>query len=189
MGGDGRRNPSRGGTGREEPEGCGHVTKKTGMVDGHSHLDRWALSDGRGAQSLLEDVDYDTVTSYCIQNSWRDSRKQCWWPSSKGTLKQAVGLHPVEAASGLTPETQDDLDRYVRSSTCVAVREIGLDYTRVKSANRPDLQRNVFSRDCHFANEVGTPIVIHCHLDCLTILTQNSSRAHYRCIGIASLEI
>ena len=81
------------------------LPKKQGMVDGHSHLDRWAASVGRDARSLLEGVDYDTVTSYCSQKSWRDSRKQCWWPSSKGTLKQAFGLHPVEAASGLTRQT------------------------------------------------------------------------------------
>ena len=68
------------------------------MIDDHSHLDRWAASVGRYSRSLLEGVDYDTVTSYSFQKSWRDSRKQCWWPSSKGTLKQAFGLHPVEAA-------------------------------------------------------------------------------------------
>ena len=131
-------------------------------------------------------MDYDTVTSYCFQTSWRDLRKQCWWPSSKGTLKQAFGLHPVEAVSGLTHQTQDELKRYVRSSTCVAVGEIGLDYTRVRSANGRVLQRKVFGRLCRFANEIGKPIVIHCRgmpasgvfSDCLTIMTQNPSRAH-----------
>ena len=103
------------------------LLKKQGMVDGHSKLDRWAASVGRDARSLLEGVDYHTITSYCFQKSWRDSRKQCWWPSSKGTFKQAFGLHPVDAASGLTRQTQDELERYVRSSTCVAVGEIGLD--------------------------------------------------------------
>ena len=106
------------------------LPKKLGMVDGHIHLDRWAASVGRDARSLLEGVDCDTVNSYCFQKSWRDPRKQCWWPSSKGTLKQPFGLHPVEAASGLTHQTQDELERYVRSSTCVAIGEIGLDYTR-----------------------------------------------------------
>ena len=160
--------------------------KKHGMVDGNSHLDSCPASVGRDARSLLEGVDYDTVTSYCFQKSWRDSKKQCWWPSSKGTLKQAFRLHPVEAASGLTHQTQDGLEMYVRSSTCVAVGEIGLDYTRVGSANGRDLQRKVFDRLCRFANEVGKPVVIYCRgvpasgvfSDCLTILTQNLSRAH-----------
>ena len=78
------------------------------------------------------------------------------------SLKQAFGLYPVEAASGLTRQTQDELERYVRSSTCVAVGDIGLDYTRVRSANGQDLQRKVFGRLCRFANEVGKPVVIHC---------------------------
>ena len=42
--------------------------KKQGMVD--SHLDRWAASVGRNARSLLEGVDYETVTSFCFQKSW-----------------------------------------------------------------------------------------------------------------------
>ena len=57
--------------------------------------------------------------------------QQRWWTSFKGTLKQAFGLHPVDAASGLTRQTQDDFERYVRSSTCMTVGEIGFDYTRV----------------------------------------------------------
>ena len=91
----------------------GVLPKTQGMVDGHNHLDRWAASVGRDSRSLLEGVDYDTVTSYCFQKSWRDSRKQCCWSSSKGTLKQAFGLHPVEAASDLTRETQDEFEWYV----------------------------------------------------------------------------
>ena len=138
------------------------LPKKQGMVDGHSHLDRWAVSVGRDARSLLEGADYDTFASYCFQKSWRDSRKQCWCPSSKGTLQQAFGLHPVDAASGLTRQTQDELERYVRSSTCVAVGKIGLDYTRVMGTNGRDLQRKVFGQLCRFANEVGKPVVIHC---------------------------
>ena len=45
------------------------LPKKQGMVDGHSYLDRWVISVGRDAQSLLEGVEYDTVTSYCFQKS------------------------------------------------------------------------------------------------------------------------
>ena len=75
-GGSGRRvpdirwNPSCGGTGSEDPERWGRATQ--GMADGHSHLDRWAASVGRDARSILEGVDYDTVTSYCFQKSWQD---------------------------------------------------------------------------------------------------------------------
>ena len=68
----------------------------------------------------------------------------------------------------------------------MAVGEIGLDYTRVRSANRRDPQREAFGRHCCFANEGGKPVVIHCRgeptggvfSDCLTILTQNRSRDH-----------
>ena len=72
--------------------------------------------------------------------------------------------------------------RDIRSSTCVAVGEIGLDYTRVRSANERDLQREVFGRLCRIANEVGKPVVI--------ILTQNLSCANqvywHHCSGYAA---
>ena len=45
------------------------LPKQQGKVDGHSHLDRWVVSVGRDVPSLLEGVDYDTVTSYCFQHS------------------------------------------------------------------------------------------------------------------------
>ena len=46
-------NPLRGGTGREDPEGWERATKETGMVDGHCHLDRRAVSVGKDARSIL----------------------------------------------------------------------------------------------------------------------------------------
>ena len=85
---------------------------------------------------------------------------------------------PLTLCNCYSVQTQDELDRYVRSSTCVAVGEIGLDYTRVRSANERDLQLEVFGRLC----EVGKPVVI--------ILTQNLSWANqvywHHCSGYAA---
>ena len=55
------------------------------------------------ARDKLEGFRYNTVTSYCFQRQWNEARRQEWWPSkSLGPLKQAFGLHPTEAAKGLS---------------------------------------------------------------------------------------
>ena len=74
------------------------------MYDGHSHLDRWSVEVGkREARERLAAMPYETVTSYCFSKWWLDSKRQDWWPTSRGPLKQAFGVHPTEASdTGLT---------------------------------------------------------------------------------------
>ena len=64
------------------------------MYDGHSHLDRWSVEVGkREARERLAAMPYETVTSYCFSKWWLDSKRQDWWPTSRGPLKQAFGVH------------------------------------------------------------------------------------------------
>ena len=58
------------------------------MYDGHSHLDRWSVEVGkREARERLVAMPYETVTSYCFSKWWLDSKRQGWWPTSRGPLK------------------------------------------------------------------------------------------------------
>ena len=113
--------------------------------------------------SVCQQCSYETVTSYCFSKWWLDSKRQDWWPTSRGPLKQAFGVHPTEAAdTGLTHRKYEDLKRYVQGVNCVAVGEIGLDHVRVRQDKGRDQQAEVFSRLCRLAKEVGKPVVIHC---------------------------
>ena len=134
------------------------------MYDGHSHLDRWSVEVGkREAREGLAAMPYETVTSYCLSNWWLDSKRQDWWPTSRGPLKQFFGVHPTEASdTGLTHRKYDDLKRYVQGVNCAAVGEISLDHVRVWKDKGRDQQAEVFSRVCRLAKEVGKPVVIHC---------------------------
>ena len=93
------------------------------MYDGHSHLDRWSVEVGkREARERLAAMPYETVTSYCFSKWWLDSKRQDWWPTSRGPRKQAFGVHPTEASdTGLTHRKYEDLKRYVQGVNCVAV--------------------------------------------------------------------
>ena len=105
------------------------------IYDGHSHLDRWSVEFGkREAPERLAAMPYETVTSYCFSKWWLDSKKQDWWYTSRGPLKQAFGVHPTEASdTGLTHRKYEDLKRYVQGVNCVAVGEIGLDQATQRS--------------------------------------------------------
>ena len=80
------------------------------MYDGHSHLDRWSVEVGkREARERLAAMPYETVTSYCFSKWWLDSKRQDWWPTSRGPLNQAFGVHPTEASdTGLTHRKYED---------------------------------------------------------------------------------
>ena len=65
------------------------------MYDGHSHLERWSVEVGkREARERLAAMPYKTVTSYCFSKWWLDSKRQDWWSTSRGALKQALGYTP-----------------------------------------------------------------------------------------------
>ena len=98
---------------------------------------------------------YETVTvSYCFSKWWLDSKKQDWWPTSLGPLKQAYGVHATEASEiGLTNRRYEDLKRYVQGVNCVAVGEIGLDHVRAKQDKGRDQQAEPLARVCRLARE------------------------------------
>ena len=57
--------------------------------------DRWSVAVGkREARERLAALPYKNVTSYCFSKWWVDSKRQNWWPTSLGPLKQAFGVHP-----------------------------------------------------------------------------------------------
>ena len=77
----------------------GPLPSPQGIYDGYSHLDRWSVEVGkREARERLASMQYETVTSYCFFNWWLDSKKQDWWPTSRGPLKQYFGVHHTEAS-------------------------------------------------------------------------------------------
>ena len=123
---------------------------------------------------------YDTVTSYCFSKWCLDSKKQDWWPTSQGPLKQAFEVHPTEASeTGLKHRKNENVKRYMQGINCVAVGETGLDHVRVRQDKGREQQAEVFSRVCRLAREVGKPVVIQCRgtastaKDCLWIMKGN----------------
>lgn len=89
-------------------------------------------------------------------------------------LLRAVGLHPNDAM-----QWSDDLERAlvaeIRSSSPIAIGEIGLDYYR--SADNRDVQMVAFERQLELAESFGLPVIIHqraAEQDVLKILERHS---------------
>ena len=78
-------------------------------------MDTVTWTDGPLKSERERTMLYETVTSYCFSKWWLDSKRQDWWPTSRGPLKQAFGVHPTEASdTGLTHMKYEDLKRYCR---------------------------------------------------------------------------
>ena len=86
------------------------------IYDGHSHLDCWSVEvDKREARGRLAAMPYETVTSYCFYKWWLDSKKQDWWPTSRGPPKQAFGVHSTKASeTGFRHKKYEDLKMYMQ---------------------------------------------------------------------------
>ena len=76
----------------------------------------WTAEVGkREARERLAAMPYETVTSHCFSKWWLDSKRQDWWPTSPGPLKQAFGVHSTKASdTGLTHRKYEDLKRMCR---------------------------------------------------------------------------
>ena len=122
---------------------------------------------------------YETVPSYCFSKWWLELKKQDWWPTSRGPLKQAFGVHPTEASkTGHTHRKYEHLKMYVQGVNCVAVGEIGLDHVRKRKNKGHGQQAEVFLIVCRLAREVDKHVLIHCRgtastAECLWIMKGN----------------
>lgn len=127
------------------------------LIDVHAHL-----TDGRydgGADGVIRDFK-DFGGEYIIDAGYGLS-------SSEGALKNAekyaevyctVGVHP-ENAREYSDEAEGFLSAAAKSSKCVGIGEIGLDYHY--DGYDKSLQKEIFARQIALANALGLPFVVH----------------------------
>ncbi|MDQ3656060.1 MAG: TatD family hydrolase, partial [Chloroflexota bacterium] len=140
-------------------------------IDTHAHLDDPAFDPDR--DHVLADAAAAGVRRV-INVGYRPLR----WDSTIELTRtyplvwHMLGLHPGHADEW-SPETRDQLTALVRSTSPVAIGEIGLDYFR--DGPSPALQAVAFHQQVEIATEDGLPIVIHQRAaedDLITALTR-----------------
>lgn len=150
------------------------------FVDSHFHLDlvlkRLHFRNFMHMSSELAPPDnnnsfYYGIANYVFTNNW-DS-----WAVQVGAAKQvyvSFGIHPHEAAKGVTKKQLADLEYLAGNERCVAIGEIGLDYTTrcdCKPRCRTPTECQNAMRDCQerafvsmllVADRQQLPVIIHC---------------------------
>lgn len=149
------------------------------FIDSHFHLDlilkRLHFSSFLGMSSKLAPEDsnncfYYGVANYVFPKHW-DS-----WVNQVGAAKNvfvSFGIHPHEAANGVTPKQISDVDHLAGNMKCVAIGEIGLDYTsrcRCSPCRTPSIcqrrmmesQEKAFVDMLLIARKQQLPVILHC---------------------------
>jgi TatD DNase family protein len=160
------------------------------LVDTHTHFDVEVFDQDRMAlaqQAAQQGVHSLVLIGYLAKHFDRLQRVQHQLNQQKNSpiTLLAPGLHPFY----IQQHHVDDLirlDGFLKSNTCVAVGEIGLD-TFTAEMKQPDIyqrQKDFFSQQLEIAKNHQLPVMLHirrAHGDSLAILKQH----HFKSGGIA----
>ena len=157
--------------------------REPSLVDTHSHVDllleRWECTsweelEGVCANGLRISA---VITSSCFPDRWGIDVQAL--RSTTTPVLQTVGLHP-RLAPVMTAAQWTEFRARAAAASCIAVGEIGLDYTSGSAADHWQ-QRDIFRRLLLVVARVGKPVVIHCRgsgasRDCRAIMKGSLTR-------------
>lgn len=146
------------------------------LIDTHSHID------------MIEQISLDEVLANAAANDVEKIILPCAYPKDIDKIIDItekyvnvyayLGVHPSEARDW-NDSLSEKITNYVSSGKkVVGIGEIGLDYYWDKSFN--DIQKEVFIKQIHLANELKLPINIHdreAHKDTFDIIQANNENS------------
>lgn len=146
------------------------------LIDTHSHID------------MIEQISLDEVLANAAANDVEKIILPCAYPKDIDKIIDItekyvnvyayLGVHPSEARDW-NDSLSEKITNYVSSGKkVVGIGEIGLDYYWDKSFN--DIQKEVFIKQIHLANELNLPINIHdreAHKDTFDIIQANNENS------------
>ena len=147
--------------------------------DTHAHYydDRFAEEHEGGADAILDTVLGKSV-SYIVNvgTSPETCRAAIEQARCRDGMYTALGIHPSDAR--LIPDLDSALDEIEslildKSSKCVAIGEIGLDYHYPETDK--EMQKSLFRRQMQMALRLSLPVVIHdrdAHGDIMEIIRE-----------------
>ncbi|OGR82229.1 MAG: hypothetical protein A2901_09530 [Elusimicrobia bacterium RIFCSPLOWO2_01_FULL_54_10] len=150
------------------------------LTDAQFDLDREAVLNracDAGVETLVEIAESPESWEKAQALAEKTASPRMFW---------ACGFHP-HYAERQKDFNFDDMMRRTKSSSCVAVGEIGLDYA--KSESSKENQEALFRKTLEIAGELNKPVIIHCRdaqADTLRILRSFYSGLSRRelCMGV-----
>jgi TatD DNase family protein len=127
------------------------------MIDTHAHLDFPDFAeDFDEVRQMAADAGVGKVVNIGVDLN--SSRTAVEFADQYPEMFAAIGFHPHDS-KGYSDHTEAELKTLANNFKVVAIGEIGLDFYRDHSPR--DIQRGVFVKQIHLAQELGLPIVIH----------------------------
>ena len=142
------------------------ITQTTTLVDAHFHLDEFhhRLRQAPSATDLgLHDCTFPfsaCIPSYAFPRLWNLIAKLGEAP--RVCQQFAMGWHPKSVEYFERPGFREIFAHRVRHGSCVAVGEIGFDFSRNPSDKVVILQEKVLEYALQHAKETDLPVVLHC---------------------------
>lgn len=129
------------------------------FIDSHAHLNDPAFDPDR--EELISKLPAAQIAMSveigCSPEEWQPALDLS--QKHPGFLSAVLGVHP-EYAVKTAPSDLEVLSGLLKHKDCVAVGEIGLDYTCLDISNK-ELQQTIFSQMLTLANQTEKPIVLH----------------------------
>lgn len=129
------------------------------FIDSHAHLNDPAFDPDR--EELISKLPAAQIAASveigCSPEEWQPALDLA--QKHPGFIPAVLGVHP-EYAIKTAPGDLDVLAQLLTHKDCVAVGEIGLDYTCLDITNK-ELQQKMFSQMLGLANQAEKPLVLH----------------------------
>lgn len=127
------------------------------MIDAHCHL------EFMDAEKVVEEAKSRGMTAVVTSIADRQHNTQILGLGEKysGFVFVCMGLHPAEVEYGEADVLSQIKSIEENKAGIVAVGEVGLDYHHVKSEDKREQTRQIFSRFIDTANKIRKPLVIH----------------------------
>ena len=129
------------------------------FIDSHAHLNDPAFDPDR--EELISKLPAAQIAMSveigCSPEEWQPALDLS--QKHPGFISAVLGVHP-EYAVKTGPGDLEILSGLLKHKDCVAVGEIGLDYTCLDISNK-ELQQTIFSQMLTLANQTEKPIVLH----------------------------
>lgn len=141
------------------------------IFDTHAHYDDERFNEDR--EQLLADLKNENVGAVVnVGATFKGCAASMVLAGRWDFIYAAVGIHPDDVPF-MDEDTMEKLRMWLNEPKCVAVGEIGLDYSR-EDADR-ECQKTWFKKQLTLAKEEGKPVIIHSRdaaEDTLTILKE-----------------
>lgn len=151
-----------------------------GIVDSHAHVCGELLFPR--FEEVIADAKAAGVEKIMIVCTEVDEAKRAIEIAKENPMFDvACAFYPNDVAKA-SAKDWEELERLVRLPEVKAVGEIGMDYFEYDVTVPPDMQKEAFIKQIHWANESGKPVLVHMRL--ATDDTRAIMKEHLKVPGI-----